>query len=423
VTVAATSPAVKRERRRVSRFAGESPPVRYMGTKRALAPIVREALASLSPDGRVADLFSGMGSVTATLAPDYPVLANDALSFTTAFARARFLDEGGRGRPVDVARRLRPAFQECYAALCKQFADRLRAEKQALAEGSESLRVYMEEAPHAGTSPEWAASATASRPLRRASDYRLIALYFSGAYFSTRQALELDALRYAIDTVSDLSRDWLLSAWLAAAGAVVNAPGHVAQFLKPNGEAVYQRVSRQWRRSIWETFVDRLGAVQPVGTRKWRAQNRVTNLDVFDLLESAEMDCVSMVYADPPYTKDQYSRFYHVYETMYMYDFPDSVGAGRYRSDRFHTTFSALGTVRASFSDLVSRLAERGKPLVLSYPSHGALQRAHVSLSHLLRKHYHVARNFEIMMHHSTLGASSGENQKLTREKVYVCIP
>ena len=28
----------------------------------------------------------------------------------------------------------------------------------------------------------------------------------------------------------------------------------------------------------------------------------------------------AIIYADPPYTDDQYSRFYHLYETALLYD-------------------------------------------------------------------------------------------------------
>jgi adenine-specific DNA methylase len=56
-------------------------PVRYMGTKRALAPLVRELIDDLArPGDRVTDLFSGMGSVASALAPQYSVTTNDLLT-------------------------------------------------------------------------------------------------------------------------------------------------------------------------------------------------------------------------------------------------------------------------------------------------------------------------------------------------------
>src|ERR1700694_563762 len=102
-----------------------------MGTKRAIAPLVRGLVRTLSPSGRVADLFSGMGSVACSLAPDFPVLTNDLLTFTAAFARARFLNQP-RLPTERVARTLLPYFRSSYQALSEAFADRLPGERRAV---------------------------------------------------------------------------------------------------------------------------------------------------------------------------------------------------------------------------------------------------------------------------------------------------
>jgi adenine-specific DNA-methyltransferase len=62
--------------------------------------------------------------------------------------------------------------------------------------------------------------------------------YFAAGYFSLRQAMQFDALRYAIDStlLSDCDRDWALAAWICTAARLANAPGHTAQYLKPNNE-------------------------------------------------------------------------------------------------------------------------------------------------------------------------------------------
>lgn len=197
--------------------------LRYMGTKRALAPTVREAVVGLGRRGRVADLFSGMGSVATSMASVEPVLTNDALAFTTTFARARFLP-GERAPARQMARSLFPDFRSAHDQLRDDFRIRLSRERTALALGQSELAEYMDGAPHVGNS-DWY-----RRHARRAADsgsidrYRLTLLYFSAGYFSTAQASELDALRYAIDRYAQkdvVSRDWLIAAWLAAAGVVV----------------------------------------------------------------------------------------------------------------------------------------------------------------------------------------------------------
>jgi adenine-specific DNA-methyltransferase len=163
--------------------------------------------------------------------------------------------------------------------------------------------------------------------------------------------------------------------------------------------------------------------ITPVGDRLWRSKNRVTSEDALALVDSDLLDDVAVVYADPPYTADQYSRYYHVHETLYRYDFPASTGIGRYRDGRFHTTFSMVSTVEAAFNSMASSLAARKKPLVVSYPANGLLSEAGVNLRRLLTQHYTVRRQVEIETNHSTLGASSGSQQKAAKEKLYVCVP
>ena len=309
--------------------------LRYMGTKKALAPVVRDAVEELGRSGQVADLFSGMGSVATSLAPVSPVLTNDVLAFTTTFARARFL-EAERMSGRSMARLLFPDFRTAYGHLRDEFRHRMARERTALAsETRDALEAYMEAAPHVANSDWYRRRCREAMEATSHERYCMTVLYFSAGYFSTAQAAQLDAIRFAIDSYeNNSSRDWLMAAWLATAGVVINAPGHAAQYLKPGNHEVFKRIRRQWQRPVWAIFIDELDAVQAVGTKTWRSRNTVCNADALELVGSCEFDGVGTVYADPPYTKDHYSRFYHVYETLYRYDFPDSEGAGRYRPDR-----------------------------------------------------------------------------------------
>jgi adenine-specific DNA-methyltransferase len=365
-----------------------------------------------------------MGSVATSLAPVASVLTNDALAFTTTFARARFL-EGERLPTRTVARRLFPDFRTAYEHLRDEFGHRMARERGALAsETREDLDSYMETAPHVGNSDRYRRRCRTAKEGASFERYCMTVLYFSAGYFSTAQAAQLDAIRYAIDEYEDAaSRDWLMSAWLAAAGAVINAPGHAAQYLKPGNDEVYKRIRRQWQRPVWSIFIEKLDRIQAVGTKKWRSHNAVCNSDALELVEAAAFDRVGIVYADPPYTKDHYSRFYHVYETLYRYDFPESEGAGRYRPDRFNTPFSLARSVEAAFRKLFEDVAARGLPLVLSYPENGLLHRDGRRVTALLEEHFTIKQAHHITLQHSTLGASKGSHVKSALEGVYVCVP
>ncbi|MET8306052.1 DNA adenine methylase [Micromonospora sp. NPDC005173] len=287
----------------------------------------------------------------------------------------------------------------------------------------QSLASFMEEFPHVGNSSDAAKAAAAAGACTTSDKYCLATLYFAGGYFSLRQAIHLDALRYAIESadLGNADRNWLLAAWISSAAVVINAPGHTAQYLKVSGEISQARVRRAWRRNVWDVFLDRLTQVSQEGTAAWRSGNKVFNDEALSLAASDKVDGVGAIYADPPYTKDHYSRYYHVYETLFRYDFPDSAGAGRYRSDRFVTEFSIKTKVSGAFEALAAAAKKRDAPLVLSYPDNGLLVGAGVELGELLRSHFNHVAVMSFGHDHSTLGASQGEQKKRAVENIYVC--
>ena len=399
-------------------------PIRYMGTKRIIADHVRRLVADLSPSGAILDLFSGIGCVAESLASVAPIHTNDALSFTAVLARARF--KGPRELTtkglIDV---LRPAYRETAEDEIRLNRDRLRDEQRAIDLGHDALDRYMAEAEHIVNSVSIKNDASDAAIAQGPDHYRLIRFYFSAGYFSLRQAVHLDALRYAIDkaSLSDGDRDWALAAWLSLAGRTINAPGHTAQYLKPNSEEAYRRIRRLWIRNMWEIFQDELIDLRLIGTEAWRRQNQVRVGDALALLHSGHLNDVAAVYADPPYTKDQYSRYYHVYETMYRYDYPSAEGQGRTRSDRFTSVFCLKSQVSDSFTDLFASIASLEVPLVLSYPSDGLLAKTGNLIPEIGGRYMKLKTIESFGANHSTLGASKGLTTKSATENLYVYLP
>lgn len=396
--------------------------VRYMGTKRHMADHVRDAIASLSPTGRVVDLFSGMGSVAESLKDTASVVTNDALTFTAALSRARFTGRKRHTTSESAIARLTPRYQARWQQLTDMYAEDLDREAKALVGGRDDLVQYMARAKHVGNSPAKRRAARVASESSGMGHYELASLYFSAGYVSLQQAIELDALRAAIDADEIFTeRDWLLGSWISAASVLVNAPGHTAQFLKPNTDAAHARLVRTWSRSVSHEFSSALSNVGQVGTEKWRLGNSVFVGDALELVSTNLLPDIGTVYADPPYTKDQYSRYYHVYETLYRYDFPDSSGAGRSRSDRFTTGFSLKTAVVASFHDLCRNVSRLRIPLVVSYPSSGLLSQAGTSVDAVARQYFAGVQTLSFDAEHSTMGASSGSSKKSATENLYVC--
>jgi adenine-specific DNA-methyltransferase len=83
------------------------------------------------------------------------------------------------------------------------------------------------------------------------------------------------------------------------------------------------------------------------------------------------------VYADPPYTRSHYSRYYHVLETMALRDRPKislsniqsrfSLSKGIYRDDRFSSSFGVRSKAEHEFEELFALCRANKMNLVLSY--------------------------------------------------------
>ncbi|WP_249776519.1 DNA adenine methylase [Leifsonia sp. C5G2] len=388
-----------------------------------MADHVRDAIAELKPAGRVVDLFSGMGSVAESLQETASVVTNDAMSFTAALSRARFTGPDRETTSADVIERLKPVYEARLRELELLYSTELNSEVAALEGSRTDLLTYMGKAQHVGNSTARRRTARAAAESSGSDHYALASLYFSAGYLSLRQAVQLDAARAAIDADSHLEdRDWMLAAWIAAASVLVNAPGHTAQFLRPNSDSAHARIVRTWTRSIWDEFCLALDTVSQVGTKSWRRGNSVYVGDALDLVSGGELRDIGTVYADPPYTKDQYSRYYHLYETLYRYDYPDSSGAGRNRSDRFTTGFSLKSAVVASFHDLCRNVSRMRVPLVISYPSSGLLGDAGVTVVEIALQYFGNVQTRSYTANHSTMGASTGASKKSATENLYVCL-
>ena len=244
------------------------------------------------------------------------------------------------------------------------------------------------------------------------------------------QAIELDSIKYAIDEgrrrklISGEQARWATLALLQAASRIASTPGHFAQFLHGDNPTSLGRVLASRRRSGWDAFLDDLEWLRPFGTAEWRAGNKVFQRDALKIWPTLDkLDLGRAVYyADPPYSKEHYSRFYHVLETLTRYDYPDAEGVGRYRSDRFQTPFALKTKVEPALAKLCEEIAERRGTLILSYPSSGLLTAGiGRDVTSLLGEHFDRVRlALQAEAQHSTLGGRHGQQQQKVTEYVWV---
>lgn len=402
--------------------------VRYMGAKHSLAPIVAEIIKDL-PDGPCLDLFAGMCSVAGALAATgRETWCNDIQKYATVVSRALVTSTESPITDVQASVKLLKAFKRNASSLNRRFDSHLKQESLALEQ--ESYLTYKRVANrwgHAGNNTKIAdeiliLQSSPSFP------YRLVTLTYSHGYFGLRQAIDIDSLRYAIDyahrhnDINNEQAQWCLAALIETASKVCTAPGHFAQYLEVKNKSTYKHIRSQRRRQVWSVFISSLKSMTPYGTQGWRAKNRAFCSDAmrlpYDLMEHESRPRI--IYADPPYSEAQYSRYYHVLESLVEYDYPTVKSKGRYRDGRFTTPFSLASSVGCAFVRLARTSVKLGANLVISYPSNGFLFQRGGNLSSILHDHYTRVNIIKINHTHSTLGGRHGPMSSNVEELVFI---
>lgn len=362
---------------------GDLRPIHYIGNKSRYLSAIEQAIDSVARPGAVAcDLFSGTAVVARRLAQKRPVVSADVQAYSQVLARALT-------RPTHLSERDRSALlavaNEWLATKRAEFDQLLAFEARAMESASSSpadLAALVERGSFAVPDRGAAQLDELKEQVRgrvRPSDATL-SWYYGGTYFSFAQALELDALCHAAWAVGDGMRDdTIVAAVMGAASDAVSTVGnHFAQPTQPRSRdgslkrSWVASVVRRRQYPVLEGFcrwIDRYGALCEAPFPCTAIQSE------FESTLSALGPDVGVIYADPPYTRDHYSRFYHVLETIALDDDPgvtrahgsDEPSRGLYRTERHQSPFSIRTQAAGAFRHLMAEAKRLDVPLVLSY--------------------------------------------------------
>ncbi len=206
--------------------------------------------------------------------------------------------------------------------------------------------------------------------------------YFGGVYFSYKHAVEIDRYRNLAEVCAPQLRDICIAASLSTASELVNTVGkHFAQPLRPrNKEGKIKKnllniVGRDRFNDSLQIFLRALDRYSERSSRS-KSGSRAIRADYGEFLTSVNLDN-TFVYADPPYTRDHYSRFYHVLETLALRDNPaistnfahgvTSMSRGLYRKERHQSPFCIRSQAPSAFERMFAEISRAGAPLILSY--------------------------------------------------------
>lgn len=182
-------------------------------------------------------------------------------------------------------------------------------------------------------------------------------------YFTEDNAKKIDGIRkvisewYSSGKIDGLEKDILIADLLSAVNRVANIAGTYGCFLSKWQKQALSEIKMKGR-----DFNDSDSIVE------------VTNLDAFEL-EVTEND---VVYLDPPYTKRQYASYYHILETITIYDNPTVEGVSGLRPWKHKASvFCYKRKALRALVELITKL--KSKKVLLSYSCEG-----HVDLNELV---------------------------------------
>lgn len=354
----------------IDRLAAMTTPSLYGNKLRLTRFIAPIAAVSVSEGAPMLDLMAGTGVMTRALADRHPVTPNDPNPYAALLSGGQRLGgaEGGTDRIVEA---VRSEYNSNHAALSR-LVGRAASEEAHFLHGevnADALGRYVE---------------FVARPVLEPTDgagpgpARLVTERYANVYFGVAQAVEIDSLRHAIEVVfqdKPVERELCLVALVVACATCASGP-HFAQPIQARSERMLRTlVERRARSVVWEfeLALARLGGrrapkfgIRPATRLNWR--------DSLAAFAEATRGAKAAVYVDPPYSKLQYSRYYHVLNVLLSYDYPTVEGSGRYppRSSRFSSRFEYQPlAAKRELEELLGRCAEYGLVTLLSYSDSG----------------------------------------------------
>jgi len=371
-------------------------PIQYLGSKMRLVDQIEDLVKDLSEGPVFCDLFAGSGVVSNKLARNYQVKACDIQEYSKVITTALFTKVSIASE--EVSDFLNACIHSTYhQTLLEQLKELIDYERQCLdlaesgspdqlVDFSNNCSLYIHHFDHDKVDRESDVYSLKSAYLgqKNQSDAN-ITLIYGGVYFSFAQAAWIDSVLKQIRTsdLIDEKKNFYKAVLLSTASEIVNTVGK--QFAQPMKlldrnhkpkKLLIERTIRD-KRYTCSNFFHRYASEYSNSTALISENaHQFYRMDFGEFLERNEQD-IHCFYADPPYTIDHYSRFYHVLETIARGDLPNLASMkkkgvsvimnGMYRDDRHQSPFCIPSQAPAAFEKLVEGCAKHGAPLIISY--------------------------------------------------------
>lgn len=385
--------------------------IQYLGSKLQILDDIENEISKLVPqNGIVCDLFSGSGIVSQRLSGKNIVYANDVQEYSRIITSVLLgCGRNKKQRNLNYADLIQSEYyKNNHNYLSTIFEKPLSYEKNVLSNGDlEKLaelcelnlfydgselnpeKIGLAESIFGNSLSLFSPDTIKQLHKDKEPKHMLFSLYYLNSYFSLNQCIEIDSISFALKQfysnreISKYEYQLLTVCLLHAVSEIVSSVGkNFAQPIKvvdKRGEIksfAIKRCLRDRCMGLETPFED-------MRTRLWslpfpRYKNLVFKNDAADFVyNSRNAKPVNVFYLDPPYTIDHYSRFYHILETLVLYDYPKlekkvsggelHIMNGKYREDRFQSNYCIPSLCFNEFEKLISGIRKLDANILLSY--------------------------------------------------------
>jgi adenine-specific DNA methylase len=214
----------------------------------------------------------------------------------------------------------------------------------------------------------------------------LFTTLYAGTYFGILQSIKIDIFRNRIE---DLARANKISTWqynlfltslISVISKIVNSAGkHFAQPIKfeniIKNELLESRLFKNRLIDIDTLLSETISQnLDKIKTNITPTSNLVLSMSMESIIQKTDkLPSIDLIYADPPYTAQQYSRFYHIPEILIDYKVPElqihrgKTTTGIYPENKFKSRFCSVSKAPDAFTDLFNLTKKTDSTLVLSY--------------------------------------------------------
>lgn len=347
----------------------------YQGSKNNLHNFIYKNLEPYIQDGKVIlDIFSGSGAVSNMFRDNHQVYANDAECYASIIADA-ILNQPDLSNIGSFLSSFDKLFSKTEKILAQPIMSFISVEQDSLrSQDFSTLKSLYDQYPTVwnNLNSNIINAELNVKSIKAKNDYYLFITYYAGSYFGIEQSLEIDTIIKCIHAQEKNFQHALFSClFYAMKEAVFSKDGHMAQPL--NLERNQSRLFSQRGKKIYELFTKKFKEYSAIQLSKFSGKNKVFNHDFADLFTMNEFSNVGLVYADPPYTDMQYSRYYHLLNVAAKYDYPELTKTnagytkGLYTEGRYQSKLSQRGSAKKQLESLISYCSTAKVNLALSY--------------------------------------------------------